>query len=54
MQVKNETLVFARVLNDKYALVALNNTPETKHMEFDYDGFHYEFDLEPHGSKILR
>ena len=54
VQVKNETLVFARVLGDEYAIVALNNTPETKHFTFDYQGQHYDFDLPPHGSKIFK
>ena len=54
VQVKNETLVFARVLDDEYALVALNNTADEKKLVFDYRGQHYEIDLPPHGSKILK
>ena len=54
VQVKNETLVFARVWNDEYVIVALNNTAEEKQMVFDYRGQHYDFVLEPHGNKILK
>ncbi len=54
VQVRNETLVFARVLNDEYAVIALNNTNQQKQICFDYRGQHYEFALEPHGSKILK
>ena len=54
VQVKNETLVFARVFEDEYVLVALNNTAEKKPLSFDYRGQHYDIELEPHGSKILK
>jgi glycosidase len=54
VQVKNETLVFARVWNDEYVIVALNNTAEEKQMNFDFRGQHFDFVLEPHGSKILK
>ncbi len=54
VQVKNETLVFARVYNDEYVIVALNNTKDSKHLAFDYRGQHFEIDLEPHGNKILK
>ena len=54
IQVKNETLVFARVFQDEYVIVALNNTQEEKNLGFDYRGQHYNIVLEPHGSKIWR
>ena len=54
VQVKNETLVFARVWNDEYVIVTLNNTAEEKQMNFDFRGQHFDFVLEPHGSKILK
>ncbi|WP_458458373.1 alpha-amylase family glycosyl hydrolase [Pseudobutyrivibrio sp.] len=54
VQVRNETLVFARVLGDEYVIVALNNTPEKKPLSFDYRGQHYNIELAPHGSKILK
>lgn len=54
VQVRNETLVFARVLGDEYVIVALNNTPEKKPLSFDYRGQHYDIELAPHGSKILK
>lgn len=54
VQVRNETLVFARVLGEEYVIVALNNTPEKKPLSFDYRGQHYDIELAPHGSKILK
>ena len=54
VQVRNETLVFARVKDDEYVIVALNNTKDKKLLSFDYRGQHYDIELEPHGSKILR
>ena len=54
VQVRNETLVFARVYEDEYAIVALNNTSEKKPLSFDYRGLHYDIELEAHGSKILK
>jgi len=54
VQVRNETLVFARVLGDEYVIVALNNTTEKKPLSFDYRGQHYDIELAPHGSKILK
>ena len=52
--VRNETLVFARVLIDEFVVVALNNTADTKHLSFDYRGQHFDVELPPHGSKILK
>ena len=54
VQVRNETLVFARVLNDDFVIVALNNTADTKHLSFDYRGQHFDVELPPHGSKLLK
>ena len=54
VQVRNETLVFARVFADEYVLVALNNTSDKKVISFDYHGAHHDIELEPHGSKILK
>ncbi|MBR5952019.1 MAG: glycosidase [Pseudobutyrivibrio sp.] len=54
VQVRNETLVFARVLNDDFVIVALNNTADTKHLSFDYRGQHFNVELPPHGSKLLK
>jgi glycosidase len=54
IQVRNETLVFARVYGDEYAIVALNNTAEKKPLSFDYRGQHFDVQLEPHGSKIWK
>ena len=54
IQVRNETLVFARVLDDEYVIVALNNTAQKKPLSFDYRGQHYDFELQPYGSKILK
>ena len=54
VQVRNETLVFARVLGDEYVIVALNNTAEKKPLNFDFRGQHFDIELEPHGSKILK
>ena len=54
VQVRNETLVFARVSGDEYAIVALNSTAGDAHISFDYRGEHYDFVLPPHGSKILK
>lgn len=54
VQVRNETLVFARVLNDEFVVVALNNTADAKHLSFDYRGQHFNIELPPHGSKILK
>ena len=54
VQVRNETLVFARVLNDDFVIVALNNTSDTKHLSFDYRGQHFDVELPPHGSKLLK
>lgn len=54
VQVRNETLVFARVYEDEYVIVALNNTAEKKQLSFDFRGEHYEIELEAHGSKILK
>ena len=54
VQVRNETLVFARVYEDEYVIVALNNTAEKKQLSFDFRGEHYDIELEAHGSKILK
>ncbi len=54
VQVRNETLVFARVYGDDYAIVALNSTAEKKPLSFDYRGQHFDIELPPHGSKILK
>ncbi len=54
VQVKNETLVFARVCGDEYVIVALNNTADEKQLSFDYRGQHHDIVLPPHGSKILK
>jgi len=54
IQVKNETLVFARVCTDEYAIVALNNTSQEKNFAFDYRGSHFEFTLPAYGSHIIR
>ena len=54
MQVRNATLVFARVYDDEYVIVALNNTAEKKQLSFDFRGEHYDIELEAHGSKILK
>ena len=54
VQVKNETLVFARVYGDEYGLVALNSTEKTQNLQFDYRGEHYDVTLEPYGSKIWK
>jgi hypothetical protein len=54
VQVRNETLVFARVYGDDYAIVALNSTAEKKPLSFDFRGQHYDIELEPHGSKIFK
>ena len=54
VQVKNETLVFARALDEEFVIVALNNTGDEKHLSFDYRGQHFDVVLEPHGSKILK
>ncbi len=54
VQVKNETLVFARVLGDEYVLVALNSTDKEQALSFNYRGQQYDVVLEPHGSEILK
>lgn len=54
VQVKNETLVFARVLGDEYVLVALNSTDKEQALSFNYRGQQYDAVLEPHGSEILK
>ena len=54
VQVRNETLVFARVYEDEYVIVALNNTAEKKQLSFDFKGEHYDIELEAYGSKILK
>lgn len=54
VQVRNETLVFARVYGDDYAIVALNSTAEKKPLSFDYRGQHFDIELPPHGSKIIK
>ncbi len=54
VQVRNETLVFARVYGDDYVIVALNSTAEKKPLSFDYRGQHFYIELPPHGSKILK
>ena len=54
VQVRNETLVFARALPEEYVLVALNNTADEKQLSFDYRGQHFDIVLEPHGSKVLK
>ncbi|MBO6129816.1 MAG: alpha-amylase [Pseudobutyrivibrio sp.] len=54
VQVRNATLVFARVYDDEYVIVALNNTAEKKQLSFDFRGEHYDIELEAHGSKILK
>lgn len=54
VQVKNETLVFARALDDEYVLVLLNNTSDERKLCFDYRGSHFELALPAHGSKILK
>ncbi len=54
VQVKNETLVFARVFKDEYVIVALNSTDKEQHLYFDYRGESHDIVLPPHGSKILK
>ncbi len=54
VQVRNETLVFARVYGDEYAIVALNSTANETHLSFDYRSQHYDIELPPYGSKILK
>ncbi len=54
VQVKNETLVFARALPEEYVVVALNSTAKEQPLSFDYRGQHFDIVLEPHGSKILK
>lgn len=54
VQVKNETLVFARALDNEYVIVALNNTNQNKELSFGYRGESFNFVLEPYCSKILR
>jgi len=54
IQVRNETLVFARRIESEYVIVALNNTKEKKTLQFDYDNQNYEVTLEPYGSKIWK
>ena len=53
VQVKNETLVFARVYNDEYAVVALNSTNNPVSLEFNYRGENYSVSLPAYGSKIF-
>ena len=53
VQVRHETLVFARSFNDEFMLTALNCTEKEMPLEFDYRGKHYSIVLEPHGSKVF-
>lgn len=52
VQVKNETLVFARALENEYAIVALNNTNSEKQLAFSYRGREFTVNLPANGSKI--
>jgi glycosidase len=54
IQVRNMTLVFARALDNEYAIVCLNNTADTMNLSFDYRGEHFDVVLPPHGSKLLK
>jgi len=54
VQVRNETIVFARALENECAIVALNSTNSAKQISFDYRGEHYEVELPPYGSKIWK
>ena len=54
IQVKNETLVFARVVDDDYVIVALNSMDKPMTLDFDYREQHFNVTLEPYGSKIWK
>ncbi|MCR4695234.1 MAG: alpha-amylase [Pseudobutyrivibrio sp.] len=54
VQVRNESLVFAREFEDEWAVVALNSTDNDIHLDFNYKEKNYQVDLGPHGSKIIK